>query len=1028
MKNVDDIYSLSPIQQSMLAHALGGADSSTLVEQLSCTLNGPLDVDEFRHAWQSTVDRNDVLRTCFLWDGLKEPLQVVRSEVELPCKIEDLRSLSQKDQAARYQGLRQFDQQTGFDLTKAPLMRLLLVRTQETSWQLLWTCHHLILDGLSVPLVFRDAMTAYATIEQTASKENGNLQPASKVNRSFRNYLTWLNEQDDSKSEDFWKSSLADLPTSRPLPVARPPQPFAVRQGSKHVSQSLSVSETQQLREAAAELMVSLNIVVQGAWALLLSRYSGESGVVFGIGMSGRPDNLRGASEIVGPMSAVLPLLVRAPLHTRCDAWLQELHAMQSDLQEHQYARLEDIAQWADLPPGRRLFDTMMVFEGHASTAPEELRIGKISISDIQGTASSGYPLTLVVVPGSELELRAMYDPASFEDSVVARMLEHLTNLLNSIAANPKAELMALQLLSPEEHLEQVNREPDAELQLVLDHAGQIAPYGIPGRLYRPQAMAETVPLAKQSESCVEVVAHHEVAISVSHVDQQSFVLDVPKASDASKTKLELTPTNQRAVRRSDGTVELLGPIDAPLRIGIYGVDPELAEIAIKANQFVADAAVVGQEDRLGELQLAAFIVPASEANLAIAQETGSLVVSRVREELSDSLEAPMVPRLWCVVDSIPRNADGEVDHTALPMAAQPRDPALGELVLPRNETEMQLAKAWTEILGVEPVGVEDSFIDLGGDSLSAIALLSRLEADFGCKLPLVSLFQRPTVAHLATLLNNPVAGGADNTLVPLRTEGEGAPLFCVHPAGGTVFCYLEFAKSLTTGFPVYGIQAQGLDGLQPPHDSLEAMAAHYAKSIKAIQPQGPYCVCGWSSGGVLAYELACQLEEAGAEVSLLALFDAGIPRPGESFNENDIMPMLGLMFPGESPDQIEELQQAGPERQMEFFQERAEAAQILFAGSAGTQIQHVYHVFQANMAAVVAFQPRNFSGQAVLFRASDRATPMHEDPQLGWGPWVSGGIEVHEVPGSHLSMFQSPGVDHITATLNEYLEKNAVE
>ncbi len=997
MKNVDDIYSLSPVQQSMLAHALGGADSGTLAEQLSCQLDGALDFEKFKLAWQSTLAHHDVLRTCLLWDGLKEPLQVVRSEVELPCKVEDLRQLSPEDQAARYQGLRQFDHKAGFDLTKAPLMRLLLVRMGESTWRLLWTCHHLILDGLSVPLVFRDAMTAYATIEPVASQQSADRRSTSKGSRSFRKYLAWLNQQDTSKSEDYWKSALADLPALRPLPVARPPKPFAARQDSKQSSQILTATETQRLLDTAAELMVSLNVVVQGAWALLLSRYSGENDIVFGIGMSGRPDSLPGVSEIVGPMSTVLPLRVRTPLDEPCDAWLKDLHATQSDLQEHQYARLEDIAHWADLHPSRRLFDTMMVFEGHASAMPAQLGIGDLTISEIQGTASSGYPLTLVVVPGNELELRAMFDPAVFDDAVSARMLEHLRNLLHAIAANPHGKLGDLQLISPEEQRALVSCESESEFQLVLDHSGQVAPFGIPGRLYRTQSVSET--------------AAGEVATVISN----------------SAKKLAFIPTNQRAVRHSDGTLELLGPVDAPLRIGIYGIDPEAVAAAIKGNQFVADAAVIGQLDRQGQMQLAAFIVPAREANLAIAQETGSLVVSRVRQDVLESLETSMVPCLWCVVDRIPRNPDGAVDDKALPLAAQPRDSALGEPVLPRNETEMRLAEAWTEILGVEPIGVEDSFLDLGGDSLSAVALLSRLEEDFGCKLPLVSLFQRPTVAHLATLLNNPVADGADNTLVPLRTEGEEAPLFCVHPAGGTVFCYLEFAKSLSDGFPVYGIQAQGLDGLQPPHDSLEAMAAHYAKSIKAQQPQGPYHICGWSSGGVLAYELACQLEETGEEVSLLALFDAGIPRPGETFDENDILPMLGLMFPGESPEQIEELHQASPERQMEFFQERAEAAQILFAGSAGTQIQHVYHVFQANMAAVVAFQPREFSGRALLFRASERATPMHEDPQLGWGPWVAGGIEVHEVPGSHLSMFQSPGVEHLTATLNEYLEREAV-
>jgi len=473
-----------------------------------------------------------------------------------------------------------------------------------------------------------------------------------------------------------------------------------------------------------------------------------------------------------------------------------------------------------------------------------------------------------------------------------------------------------------------------------------------------------------------------------------------------------LIATGDRAVRRIDGTIESLGAVDAPLRIGNYGVDPVYVETAIRKNRLIDDVAVVGQLDRQGETQLAAFIVPASETRLAIARENGSLVVRQLRNELAASLAAPLVPRLWCVVDRIPRHTDGSINSGALPEASQPRDPALGDYVPPHNDSEERLAAIWSEILGVAPIGVEDSFLELGGDSMSAVALLSRVEAEFDRKLPLVSLFQRPTIAHLATLLQNDPAEMADNTLVPLRTTGEATPLFCVHPAGGTVFCYLEFAKHLQQGCPVYGIQAQGLDGMQPPHDSLAAMATHYLEALKSVQPRGPYQICGWSSGGVLAFELACQLEDAGDSVSLLTLFDAGIPRPGESFGEHDIVPMLGLMFPGESPDQIEALQQADPEQQMEFFRQRAEVAQILFAGAAGTQIQHVYDVFQANMAAVVAYQPRK------------HATPMHEDPLLGWGPWATAGVEVHEVPGNHLTMFQSPDVQQLTTTLNRYLER----
>jgi len=722
MKNVDDLYTLTPVQQSMLAHAQSGGDATTLIEQLSCTIEGPLNVDRFKRAWRTTIARHGVLRTCFVWDDLKEPLQVVRGEVECPWKVDDLRTLSSKDRSLRYDAIRRSERHRGFDPSRAPLMRLRLLRTQDQQWRLLWTCHHLILDGLSVPLIFRDALTAYAAQCETGVDAVGGESGAtisSQGRFSFRNYITWLNKREDSRSEVLWQKTLADLPNLTRLPIARPLQPFAVRHESQIASQTLTRDESQRLRDVAAELKVSVNAVVQGAWALLLARYTGESDVLFGVGMSGRPDDMRGSSEMVGPMSGIVPFRVQAINDVECATWLQQLHATQNDLRQHQYTPLEAIAQSAGLPEGRRLFETLLVFESHAATIADPLPLGDISIREIQGTASSAYPMTVVVLPTSAIELRAMFDPMVFDLPVIEQLLNHLSTLLNGIATNPYARLEELCLLSRREQveiLEIVSRKPRP---LVLDIAGQIAPVDVPGRLYRVEPLpelCETVGRDPSGECLAEKLF----------------------GSDA---MLQLIATGQRAVRRIHGKIEPLGSFDAPLRIGHYGVDPVLVETALGKHRLVADVAVVGQPNRQGETQLAAFIVPARETRLAIAGETGSLVVSQLRNEVASSLAPPLVPRLWCVVDKIPRRPDGSIEIGALPEASQPRDPVLGDYVPPRNEIEETLAGIWSEILGVAPIGIDDSFLELGGDSMSAVTLLSRLETDFNRKVPLVSLF-----------------------------------------------------------------------------------------------------------------------------------------------------------------------------------------------------------------------------------------------------------------------------------------------
>jgi thioesterase domain-containing protein len=221
-------------------------------------------------------------------------------------------------------------------------------------------------------------------------------------------------------------------------------------------------------------------------------------------------------------------------------------------------------------------------------------------------------------------------------------------------------------------------------------------------------------------------------------------------------------------------------------------------------------------------------------------------------------------------------------------------------------------------------------------------------------------------------------------------------------------------------------LQAQGIDGALAPHTTIEAMASHYIRAMKSAQAAGPYRVCGWSTGGIIAFEIARQLRDAGDEVGLVALFDAGIPRPGENFGEADIAPMLGMMFPGEDPEKLKALQSLPAAEQLEYFRGRAEMAQLLVDGAGAAQAQRIFEVFQANMQAAVQYQPEAIDARVTLFRAADDGTPMHADPVLGWGPWAE--VEVIPTIGSHLTMFQSPAVEELARLLDARLEQERTE
>lgn len=340
----------------------------------------------------------------------------------------------------------------------------------------------------------------------------------------------------------------------------------------------------------------------------------------------------------------------------------------------------------------------------------------------------------------------------------------------------------------------------------------------------------------------------------------------------------------------------------------------------------------------------------------------------------------------------------------------------------PNESIEQTLTALWCGLLGREAIDPLDNFFELGGDSLLAVRLMSEVERLFGRKLPLVWLFQEPTIQRLADVLRS--ADQPAQCLVPIRPAAAGSrrPLFCVHPAGGTVFCYRELARHLPDDLPVYGLQARGIDGREPPRARLEEMGADYAAEIRSVQPAGPYLLLGWSLGGLIAFETARQLAEAGEPIGLLAVIDAGMVRPDQKFSEDDFLPMLMQLFPHEYRPDLEDLQGLSAAQQLDFFRVRAEQAQLVGGGDSPIQDQHVFQVFQANMSALLEYQPRPYGGKLTLFRAAQLATPLHREPALGWLPWALGGVEEHPLEGEHVNLFRPPYVSSLAAKLEVLL------
>src|SRR6185503_500362 len=307
---------------------------------------------------------------------------------------------------------------------------------------------------------------------------------------------------------------------------------------------------------------------------------------------------------------------------------------------------------------------------------------------------------------------------------------------------------------------------------------------------------------------------------------------------------------------------------------------------------------------------------------------------NELRGSLKERLPEYMIPSAFFFLEEISFTPQGKYDRRALPTPHQARFEE-SQLVAPRDVLELQLTEEWEELLRV-PCGVTDDFFDLGGHSLLAVRLMSRIEQLYGKKIPLATLFKAPTIESLSIVLRQERDGSSWSPLVPIQPQGSERPFFCVHAVSGNVLCYRALARRLGAQQPFYALQARGLDDEQEPQTQVEAMAADYLEAVRTIQSHGPYLLGGWSMGGLIALEMARQLQAQGEEVRLLALFDTKAPNAeGESevFDDASLPASFALhlgLSPEQLPDAADAFSQAQTEDYLSFMLEHAKAANII--------------------------------------------------------------------------------------------------
>jgi amino acid adenylation domain-containing protein len=443
--DIEAIYPLAPMQQGMIFHSLLAPESGAYIVQSSYDLIGDLDADALERAWRRVVERHGALRTLFVMDHGSEPLQVVMKKVELPWRFEDWRGVDQAQIRTRLQEFAQADRARGFDLDQAPLMRFVLIRLKDNIHKIIWTVHHAIVDGWSIPILQREAFAFHETFRQGKSIHVPLPPP-------YQNYIAWLGRQDKAAAEPFWRNQLKGFTAPTPLPLDRAPATAVENTlpNECHVS-VISAELTEQIQTLARESQVTLNTILQGVWGLLLSRYCGESEVIFGATVSGRPAELEGVESMVGLFLNSLPVRIKVEPDASIMEWLKTLQAQQVESRQYEYSALVDIAGWSEIERGRALFETLLVCETFPGRSNNTLIKTGLKIGNSQTLDQTNFPLMVVACPGRQLSLRIMYDPQRLDLDSVERIASHFQHLLAGMVAQPQRRLADLPMVTEAE-------------------------------------------------------------------------------------------------------------------------------------------------------------------------------------------------------------------------------------------------------------------------------------------------------------------------------------------------------------------------------------------------------------------------------------------------------------------------------------------------------------------------------------------------------------------------------------------------
>ena len=470
-----------------------------------------------------------------------------------------------------------------------------------------------------------------------------------------------------------------------------------------------------------------------------------------------------------------------------------------------------------------------------------------------------------------------------------------------------------------------------------------------------------------------------------------------------------------------DGAVEYLGRMD--FQVKIRGQRIELGEIetVLGRHEAVKQCVVLAREDSEGGKNLVAYFEPWAGS----PPQAGAL-----RQFLNQQLPDYMVPAAFLPIEKLPLSPNGKIDRKALPAPEKEWTAVKVSYAPPRDPVEQILVQLWAKVLRTKTIGVHDNFFELGGHSLLAVRLVTEIEKVYGKRLPLSMLLRAPTIAEVAEILRKEHWKPSWQSLVPVRAGGSRPPLFLMHSHGGNVLEYFPLASHLDEQQPVYALQARGLDGQIASGRSVEEMVTSYLAEIRSLQPEGPYFLGGYCSGGVLAWEAARQLAVAGEKVALLVMMQTFHPACVHFKPETNFLQRWWYRAKKRIDLERDHLSVHGKNHLLERCRRAIDVLQARSAIAFENAIGKKHKQKQLSMTYILErladehnrardnYVPRGYAGDVVLFRSSKQLTGLATDYSLGWNDLVSGELEIYELPGHQEAMLSEPNVSRLAREL----------